>query len=116
MLSLIHFLLHPVYNLQQSTSVSGLNTDPADFTQLDSVPLIFTPTESIGDTVCTNITINDDPVTEDDEVFKVILESCECDPVNIFPNSTKEIIIINNDGKSIKIELEPIVLIILCSK
>ena len=66
-----------------------------DFQQLTDVPLTFLPGSPIGSLSCANVTIIDDVFVENDESFSVSITSAP--PVFIFPNSSKEIAIMNND-------------------
>lgn len=68
---------------------------------MDDLPLLFADGSSADARMCANITIQDDDATEIDEKFTVELSSCGCDPVLISPNSTKDILILNNDGKGL---------------
>ena len=63
-----------------------------DFTAVNEV-LVFSPNIS---RVCVNILIEDDELVEIDEDFSVSLSSS--DFVTIHPNSSKDIIILDNDG------------------
>ena len=71
--------------------------DPADFVKIDSLSLTFPAYSPIGTAKCVNITIIDDNITENNESFSIILEAPET--INLFPNSSKEIVIIDNDSK-----------------
>ena len=75
------------------------DSEPADYEGLDSVPLMFDVSSVVGSRACANVTIEDDDATENDEKFTVELSSCGCDPVFITPNSSKDIVILNNDGE-----------------
>ena len=75
--------------------------DPMDFGRLSDVPLVFPVNTSIGTRRCVNITINDDLYVENDELFSLAITSS--DPVFLFPNSSKEILIQNNDCEQLKV-------------
>ena len=66
-----------------------------DFTAVSEV-LVFSPNIS---RVCVNISIEDDELVEIDEDFSVSLSSS--DFVTIHPNSSKDIIILDNDGMNL---------------
>ena len=68
-----------------------------DFSQLEDTPLVFPIGTPIGDMQCVTVNISDDDLVEDDETFTLSLTSS--DAVFLFPNSSKEVTIVNNDCK-----------------
>ena len=69
--------------------------DDEDFYALSDYPADFPAYSPVGSSDCVNITINNDEYVEDDESFSVF--STSSDPVNLQPNSTKNITITNDD-------------------
>ena len=61
-------------------------------------PLVFPVNTSIGTQMCVSISISDDNITENDEIFTAELATMESF-VNLFPNRSKDIGIMNNDGE-----------------
>ena len=68
-----------------------------DFEPLTSVSLLFPAESPVNFTSCTNVTIIADELVENDEQFSVSINSS--DPVSIQPISTKNITVVNIDGK-----------------
>lgn len=67
-----------------------------DFVGLDNAVEVF----SNGDVRrCRTVSIIEDNITEVDEVFSVVLSATSFSPVIISPNTSKEITIVNEDGK-----------------
>ena len=66
-----------------------------DFSGLSDAPLIFLPGSAIDTMSCLFIDINDNEIVENDRNFSITLSSD--DNVNIFPNSSKTIVITNDD-------------------
>lgn len=73
----------------------------ADDYDMISESLVFPVGSVVNTRLCRHISIVDDDFVENDESFTVSITSIE--PVSIFPNSTKSITIVSNDGKSIDI-------------
>ena len=73
--------------------------DTSDFQALMSESFVFLSGTSIGTRSCTSVMIEDDDTTENDELFQVVLTST-LSQVLIFPNVTKDILILNDDGKN----------------
>ena len=70
-----------------------------DFQALMSETLSFPSGASIGTRSCASIVIEDDDTTEYDELFQAVLTS-DLPQVQISPNVTKDIIILNDDGEN----------------
>ena len=72
----------------------------SDFQALLSESLEILSGAGIGTSSCTSVVIEDDDTTEYDEPFQVALTS-DLPQVQIFPNATKDILILNNDGENL---------------
>ena len=66
-----------------------------DFGQLEDTPLVFLIGTPIGDMQCVTVSIFDDNLVEDNETFTLSFTSS--DAVLLFPNSSREITIVNNN-------------------
>ena len=66
-----------------------------DFSGLSDAPLIFLPGSAIDTMSCLFIDINDNEIVENDRNFSITLSSH--DSVDISPNSSKSIVITNDD-------------------
>ena len=70
-----------------------------DFGEVSDHSLMFPAESPVGFRSCVNISISDDQYVENDEVFSVSIESS--DAVNLQPNFTKTITIVNDDCEQI---------------
>ena len=70
-----------------------ITTIADDFSEVSEV-LVFTPSDT---KMCVNISIEEDDLVENDEIFSVLLASSDV-AVTIHPNDTKEVAINDNDG------------------
>lgn len=67
-----------------------------DFTELSDEPLVFTPATSRA---CLNISIEDDNLLEENEIFIVSIVSMATDTVSVHPNSSMTVTIQEDDSK-----------------
>ena len=81
-----------------------------DFTDVSEV-LVFTSNIS---RLCVNVTITEDDLVERDEYFTVSLSTDLEFPVNLYPNSSKEITIVNDDCKLLYLSHDVIIVSMHC--